>query len=93
MLSSGERRKKTTGTQSLKFCDKTWAVQDRRLKVFHYSVLLSLEQMSFGVVTAWTPDFQIFKNWIWDLEEIIKMWQELGSWIFLFLNLGTVFLA
>ena len=49
--------------------------------------------MSFSVVTAWTPDFQIFKNWIWDLEEIIKMWQELGSWIFLFLNLGTVFLA
>lgn len=40
--------------------------------------------MSFSAVIAWTPDFQIFKNWIWDREEIIRMWQELASWIFYF---------
>lgn len=39
MLSSGERRKKPTGTQSLKFCDKTWPVQNRRLKGFQRSAL------------------------------------------------------
>lgn len=80
MLSSGERRRKPTGTQSLKFCDKTWTVQNRRLKGFHYSVLHSLEPMSFSVITTWAPDFQNFKNWIWDLEENTRVWQELGSW-------------
>lgn len=63
MLSSRERRgKKTTGTQSLKFCDKTWDVQDRRPKRFHCGVLHYLEQMLFCVAMTWTPDFQIFKN-------------------------------
>lgn len=93
MLSSGERRKKPTGTQSLKFCDKTWPVQNRRLKGFHYSVLHSLEPMSFSVVTAWALDFQNFKNCIWDLEENTRVWQELGSWTFLFLNLRIVVLV
>lgn len=93
MLSSGERRKKTTGTQSLKFCDKTWPVQNRRLKGFHYGVLHSLEPMSFSVVTAWALDFQNFKNCIWDLKENTRLWQELGSWTFLFLNLRIVVLV
>lgn len=93
MLSSGERRRKPTGTQSLKFCDKTWTVQNRRLKGFHYSVLHSLEPMSFSVITARAPDFQNFKNWIWDLEETTRVWQELGSWTFLFSNLRSVVLV
>lgn len=93
MVSSGERRKKPTGTQSLKFCDKTWTVQNRRLKGFHYSILHSLEPMSFSVITVWAADFQNFKNWIWDLEENTRVWQELGSWTFLFLNLRSVVLV
>ena len=46
--------------------------------------------MSFSVVMAWTSDFQEL-----DLGpgRIIKMWHEVGSWIFLFLNLWTLVLA
>lgn len=88
---SGERRRKPTELESLKFCDKKHELS--RIggwRVSTYSVLHSLEPMSFSVITAWAPDFQNFKNWIWDLEEITRVWQELGSWTFLFSNWGVL---